>query len=274
MLTSGEPERLNSALLSLKPSDEIQRELTDALRALSLENIRFAVRSSAVEEDGAQHSFAGQFDTFLFVDPKEINATIASVWRSAFSERILEYRRQRGLSSVTSAAPAVLVQKMVTATVSGVAFSADPVSGRRSVAVISALPGLGTALVGGEAAADVFKVARSGAIVERAIVRKNISHRFDPAADEGVSAVTLNDIDGSRPALTDEQAVAVAALARRAAHSFGQPQDIEWAIEGEELFLLQSRAVTTLRDLGDPKARSTFGTTATSLRVTTALRRR
>ncbi len=113
------------------------------MRDLSVEGSRFAVRSSAVDEDGSQHSFAGQFDTFLFVDRNGISSKIAAVWRSGFSDRILEYRRQHGLSSATFAAPAVLVQKMVTATVSGVAFSADPVSGRRSIAVVSAVPGLG-----------------------------------------------------------------------------------------------------------------------------------
>lgn len=252
-LASEQPERLNSALLSLEPSEEIQREVGAALRDLSVEGSRLAVRSSAVDEDGSQHSFAGQFDTFLFVDPNGIGGKVAAVWRSGFSDRILEYRRQHGLSKAPFAAPAVLVQKMVNADVSGVAFSADPVSGRRSLAVVSAVPGLGTALVGGEAAADVFKVDRAGAIVERAIVRKNISHVFDPAADEGVSAVTLNHTDALKPALTDEQAIAVAALARRAAHAFGQPQDIEWAIEGNQLFLLQSRPITTLRDLADPE---------------------
>jgi phosphohistidine swiveling domain-containing protein len=251
-LTSEQPDRLNSALLSLKPSDEIQREVDGAVRDLSGEGSRFAVRSSAVDEDGSQHSFAGQFDSFLFVDPRGINGKIAAVWRSGFNGRILEYRRQHGLSNA-SLAPAVLVQRMVDATISGVAFSADPVSGRRSLAVVSAVPGLGTALVGGEAAADVFKVDRAGAIVDRAIVRKNISHRFDPAADEGVSAVTLNDAEAWKPALTDEQAVAVAALARRAAHAFGRPQDIEWAIEGDQLFLLQSRPITTLSALADPE---------------------
>jgi rifampicin phosphotransferase len=252
-LASGQPEGVNSALLSLKPSDEIQREVDDAVRDSSVEGSRFAVRSSAVDEDGSQHSFAGQFDTFLFVDPNRISGKVAAVWRSGFSDRILEYRRQHGLSGVTIAAPAVLVQKMVNADVSGVAFSADPVSGRRSLSVVSAVPGLGTALVGGEAAADVFKVDRAGAIAEREIVRKNIAHRFDPAADEGVSVVRLNDADALKPALTDEQAIAVAALARRAAHAFGQPQDIEWAIEGDQLFLLQSRPITTLRDLADPE---------------------
>jgi pyruvate,water dikinase len=252
-LTSEQHERLNSALLALKPSDEIQQDVSIALRDLSSESGRFAVRSSAVEEDGSQHSFAGQFDTFLFVADDGIGSKVAAVWRSGFNERILEYRRQHGVSNVPLAAPAVLVQKMVNATVSGVAFSADPVSGRRSLAVVSAVPGLGTALVGGEAAADVFKVDRAETIVERTIVRKNISHVFDPAADEGVSVVTLRDPAASKPALTNQQAIAVAALARRAAHAFGRPQDIEWAIEGDELFLLQSRPITTLVNLADPE---------------------
>src|SRR5271165_82294 len=183
-LASSQFEELKSALLSLRPSVEIEREVDDALKGLSVEGGRFAVRSSAVDEDGSQHSFAGQFDTFLFVDPSRISGKVAAVWRSGFSDRVLEYRRQHGLSNTAFAAPAVLVQKMVNATASGVAFSADPISGRRSLAVVSAVPGLGTALVGGEAAADVFKVDRAGAIVERAIVQKNISHTFDPAAEE------------------------------------------------------------------------------------------
>lgn len=252
-VSSDRVERVKAELLSLKPSDEILREVADALRDLCCDGSRFAVRSSAVDEDGSQHSFAGQFDTFLFVDPREISAKIAAVWRSGFGERILEYRRQHGLASSLFSAPAVLVQRMVNADVSGVAFSADPVSGRRSVAIVSAVPGLGTALVGGEAAADVFKVDRSGAIVDRAIVRKNISHLFDPAADEGVSEVVLSEAEGLKPALNDKQAVAIADLARRAAHAFGSPQDIEWAIEGDNLFLLQSRPITTLRDLPDPE---------------------
>jgi phosphohistidine swiveling domain-containing protein len=141
----------------------------------------------------------------------------------------------------------------VNAEVSGVAFSADPVSGRRSLAVVSAVPGLGTALVGGEAAADVFKVDRGGATVDRAIVRKNISHVFDPATYEGVSEFSLSEAEGLKPTLTDKKAAAIADLARRAAHAFGRPQDIEWAIEGENLFLLQSRPITTLGDLPDPE---------------------
>jgi phosphohistidine swiveling domain-containing protein len=253
-LASERPERANPALLSLKPSDETLREVAEALRDLCCSGSRFAVRSSAVDEDGSQFSFAGQFDTFLFVEPQGISGKISAVWRSGFNDRILEYRRQHGLAGSSSLiAPAVLVQKMVNAEVSGVAFSADPVSGRRSLAIVSAVPGMGTALVGGEAAADVFRVDRRGVIVDRTIVRKNISHVFDPARDEGVSAISLNDAKSLAPALSDAQAVAVAELARRAARAFGRPQDIEWAIEGDQLFLLQSRPITTIANLPDPE---------------------
>ncbi len=253
MFASGQLSGSNSNLLTLKPTEEIEREIHHALRELSADGSRFAVRSSALDEDGSQHSFAGQLDTFLFVAAHDVCGKVAAVWRSGFSDRILQYRRQRGLTSSPSSAPAVLIQKMVDADVSGVAFSADPVSGRQSLAVVSAVPGLGTALVGGEAAADVFKVDRAGKIVEREIVRKNISHVFDSATDEGVSAVTLSEAEGLKPSLTDEQAIAVARLARRAAQVFGRPQDIEWAIKGNELFLLQSRPITTVVDLADPE---------------------
>lgn len=247
------PEALRESLLSLKPSEEIQREIEAALRDLAPDGRHFAVRSSAVDEDGFEHSFAGQFDTFLFVEAKDILSKVAAVWRSGFSGRVLEYRRQRGLMESKLTVPAVLVQRMVNADVSGVAFSADPVSGRRSLSIVSAVPGMGTALVGGEAAADVFKVDRSGSIAERAVARKNMMHVFDPAAREGVSAMPLGHAESLQPALTDEQAVAVAKLARRAAGVFGRPQDIEWAIEDKQIFLLQSRPITTLSHLADPE---------------------
>jgi pyruvate,water dikinase len=119
-----------------------------------------AVRSSASDEDGAEHSFAGQLESHLFVSCERIAEKIAAVWRSGFSERIIAYRQQHGLPFVPRA-PAVLVQRMIHSDAAGVAFSADPVSGRRGVAVVSAVFGLGTALVSGEANADTWLVDRS-----------------------------------------------------------------------------------------------------------------
>jgi rifampicin phosphotransferase len=205
-------------------SGAVADEIVSALKTLCPRGALVAVRSSAVDEDGAQHSFAGQLESFLNVAPANVPATVARVWQSAFSERLRAYRREHGLPSEPNA-PAVLVQRMVNADVAGVAFSADPVSGRRSVAVVSAVRGLGEKLVSGEANADTFHVSRDGEIISRQC--------------------------SAAPLLTDLQVQNVAALARAAAKHFGRPQDIEWAIADGQLWLLQSRAITTLASLRD-----------------------
>src|SRR5262249_21339623 len=153
---------------------------------------------------------------------------------------------------LTPRPPAVLVQRMIEADSAGVAFGADPVSGRRGVAVVSAVFGLGTALVGGDADADTWHVDRDGRIIDRRIAQKKIAHTADPGSHEGVRSVPVPQAKASQPALTDEQVRAVAELARRAGKHFGRPQDIEWAYASGELFLLQSRPVTSLTDRPDP----------------------
>ena len=208
---------------------------------------RLAVRSSACDEDGVQHSFAGQLASFLNVAPEDAAARVRDVWRSAFDERALRYRRERGLPG-SPRPPAVILQRMVEARVAGVAFSADPVSGRRGVAVVSAVRGLGAALVSGEVDAHTWHVCRDGTILERHISK------------------TSRKIDG--PVLTDEQVQEVAALAATAERLFGCPQDIEWAI-GDRLDA-PSVAADYLAALG-PWIRTRLpssGTTATSSKVT------
>lgn len=213
---------------ALAPSPELTRQIAAALAQFATPGALFAVRSSAVDEDGGAHSFAGQLESYLNVPAAEVPARVADVWHSGFAPRVWEYRRTRGLTGPPTA-PAVLVQVMVAADCAGVAFSADPVSARRGVAVVSAVPGLGDALVSGAVDADTFELGRSG---------KNLLEQ--PAAGR------------SAPVLMPEQARAVAALARRAEAHFGVPQDIEWAIAGGELFLLQSRPITTLASRPDP----------------------
>ncbi|MFA6563145.1 MAG: PEP/pyruvate-binding domain-containing protein [Verrucomicrobiia bacterium] len=231
--------------------DAWRAELADALVRLCPGGERVAVRSSAGDEDSAQHSFAGQLDSFLFVAPADVAGKAAAVWRSGFSERILAYRRERGLTQPPRP-PAVLVQRMANADRAGVAFGADPVSGRRGVAVVAAVYGLGNALVAGDADADTWHVDRDGNILKREIVCKRTASRFDPARPEGVSNVVLPGADASQPALTDEQVRAVAELARQTGRWFGRPQDIEWAIEGGRLSLLQSRPITSIASVADP----------------------
>ena len=178
-----------------------------------------AVRSSAVDEDGSGHSFAGQLDSFLRIAPEDVPAKVAAVWASGFSERVHAYRAERGLGP--PAPPAVLVQLLVEADCAGVAFSADPVSGRHAVAVVSAVRGLGDALVSGEQDGDGWWVHRDGSIVQRRLA-------------------------GQVACLVDQAVQQVAALAHLCAARRGRPQDVEWALAGGKLWLLQSRPITAL----------------------------
>jgi phosphohistidine swiveling domain-containing protein len=208
------------------PQDALRREIAHALTGLG-EGL-YAVRSSAVDEDGADHSFAGQLESYLNVAPDDVPDRVADVWRSGFTERVRTYRTERGLPP-EPAAPAVLVQRMIAADSAGVAFSADPVSGRRAVALVSAVAGLGDKLVSGDVDAETWQVDRDGNILSRV------------AAEEGGNFI-----------LTEEFAGRIARLAHAAQAFFGVPQDIEWALSGEKLWLLQSRAITTLGALADP----------------------
>ena len=217
---------LDAALAGVRLDSAIQVELGRALAALCPNGERVAVRSSAVDEDGMARSFAGQLESYLDVSPDQVVARVAAVWRSAFGARVLAYRRASGLAGLPQA-PAVLVQRMVRADWSGVAFSADPVSGRRGVAVVSAVAGLGDQLVSGACDGTTWHVARDGAVIEE-------------RAPDGGEVLAVSAIR------------AVADLARACERHFGRPQDIEWAIAGGQVALLQSRPITTLAGRADP----------------------
>ncbi|MDQ7803490.1 PEP/pyruvate-binding domain-containing protein [Amycolatopsis sp. A133] len=176
----------------------------------------WAVRSSGVDEDLAGGSFAGQYESVL--DVRGLDAVLDAVkvcWDSAGSDRVASYRQGRGIDG--SGRMAVLVQRMVPAEAAGVAFSANPVSGDRAEAVVSAVRGLADRLVSGQATADEW------------VVRDQAQHR-----------------SGTERAITPEQACGVAELARRVERHFGAAQDIEWAIDGGEIMLLQARPITAL----------------------------
>jgi phosphohistidine swiveling domain-containing protein len=236
-------------------------ELARAVAALCPNGERLAVRSSASDEDGAQHSFAGQLESILDVAPDDVEPRVRDVWRSGFSDRILAYRREHGLPEMPRP-PAVIVQRMVHARAAGVAFSADPISGRRAIAVIGAVRGLGAALVSGEADADTWRVDRRGAIVERRIASDANGRGASTAsagatatiaaARENAAATASAASPQAQPVLADREVLAIAQLAREAERRLGQPQDIEWAFEGDRLLLLQARPITALASRVDP----------------------
>lgn len=249
-LAGGDAAARQRVIAHLQPAPQVVEEILRAVAAIAPDGGQLAVRSSAMDEDGGSSSFAGQLDSVLAVAPADVPAAVARVWRSAWSERGIAYRRSRGLGLPRP--PAVLIQRMVDADAAGVAFAVDPVEGRWDTAVVSAVWGLGTALVGGEADADTWHVDRAGAILTAAIAAKTVAHRAAPGTAEGVAPVTVTPEQAVRPVLDDAQVAAVAALARRCSHLRGRPQDIEWALAGDELWLLQSRPITTLGQVADP----------------------
>ncbi|WP_242059763.1 PEP/pyruvate-binding domain-containing protein [Oscillatoria sp. FACHB-1407] len=243
---------LDQALRNLRLSETAQAELMKALQTLCPNGERVAVRSSAVDEDGATHSFAGQLESFLGVPLDQVAARVADVWRSGFGDRLLAYRQENQLTSLPSP-PAVLIQRMVNADVAGVAFSANPVTGQRGVAVISAVYGLGTALVSGDVDADTFQVDRRGQVIHRYLARKTVAHRLiEQDGSVTVAPVPIADELVEEPTLTDEQVQVIARLVRDVEQRFERPQDIEWAIEQGELYLLQARPITNLVKIADP----------------------
>src|ERR687898_136672 len=202
---------------------EMSAQILEAAAGLGVE--RFAVRSSGTAEDLEGASFAGQYETLLDVRVDELPSAVGRVFDSASASRVAAYREARAGPPGETAAPsmAVLVQVMVEADASGVAFTANPVTGERGEVVITTARGLGERLVSGEAVGDEWVV-------------------------QGDEASCRRESEG---AITAEQAVKIAELARRVEAHFGSPQDVEWAISGDVLYLLQARPMTALPEAAE-----------------------
>ncbi|MEO0557154.1 MAG: PEP/pyruvate-binding domain-containing protein [Bacteroidota bacterium] len=224
---------------ALEVPDELA-DLVDAALAELGHSAFVAVRSSAPDEDGAAQAFAGQLESFLFVPPDQVAAKVVDVWRSAFAEHVFAYREAHQLQGPPKP-PAVVIQAMVDADVSGVAFGADPVTGDESVAVVAAVVGLASALVDGRADAETVRVDGDGEVVSREPGRQLVADR--PAPGGGVDEVAVEVVESI---LSSTDAKRIAELARDAGAKRGSPQDIEWAIADSTLWLLQSRPITTL----------------------------
>lgn len=205
----------------------------------------FAVRSSALDEDGKNHSFAGQYDSFLFVSKDNIADAIRKVWLSVFSDHVVLYRTKNNLPSFGPIA--VVVQRMIPAESAGVGFGINPMTGNRKQFFINAVFGLGEGLVSGELVADNYLVNDDS--IEKEIAEK--THQVVMDTNGGTKTIDLNEKKKSIPVLTDAQIKQVRDLIKKANRFFKHPQDIEFAFHNENLYLLQSRPITTLNKVPD-----------------------
>jgi pyruvate,water dikinase len=213
------------------------KEVAESVRSLATP---FAVRSSAVGEDGADASFAGQHITLLNVpSAAELTDAVREVWWSANSDSAITYRQRKG--QFVRPSVGVVVQALLDPEVAGVMFTQNPINGADE-RVIEASWGLGEAVVSGRVIPDHYRVARSGEVLERTTGMKKFAIRR--AADGGTVDEQVPVEDVERHCLSDAQLAELNVLAARCEQLYGEGRDIEWAIAGGHLYLLQCRPVT------------------------------
>ncbi len=218
---------------------------------ISLGSGPVAVRSSATAEDLPEMSFAGQQDTFLNVVGKQmLLEAIVNCWSSLWTARAISYRSRNSIPH-EDVALSVIVQLMVQSEASGVLFTANPLTGKRSETVIDATLGLGEALVGGLVEPDHYVVDTiSGEIIHKNIGGKALTIRG--VAKGGV--ITENADAAERQAIPDDVILQLTELGSRISALYPSPQDIEWAWSEDQLHLLQSRPITSLYPIPDVPA--------------------
>ena len=239
--------RIRDTVLSADIPAELVSEIRE--RYEKMRGLPVAVRSSATAEDLASASFAGQLETYLNVKgPGEVVEAVKKCYASLWSGRALSYGRQSGFTP-GDAVMAVLIQHMIPAQSAGVMFTVSPLSTDGSEFLIESTFGLGEALVSGRATPDKYVLGKNGDGSFR-ILAEEIGDKKTVArgGEGGVEYIELDDEQGSKPSITDEQALKLAKMGDRIQVVMETPQDIEWAIGGEdEIYILQSRPITTIR---------------------------
>lgn len=223
---------------------DLRRAILESYRSLG-NDVAVAVRSSATAEDTAGASFAGQQETLLNVVGEErLLRAISRCWSSLFTAQAMFYRAQKGFDNC-QVHMAVVVQRMIDSEKSGVLFTADPVLRSRYQMVIEAVWGLGEGIVSGSITPDHYQVDRETCdILYEFVPEKRIMVTKDEVG--GVRTVEVPGPRAAEPVLTPDELRQLVDLGNRVERHFGCPQDVEWGIEGGEIYLLQSRPITCL----------------------------
>lgn len=219
---------------------DVVEEITKAFDELGVE--RVAVRSSAVAEDSSQSSWAGQLESYLNVTRENLIENIRKCWNSIKSERVLSYAGGVGVDE-KDLLVAVVVQKMVESEASGVMFTKNPITGDESEIMIEAGFGLGELLVQGMITPDNFLVTKDSLeIKSRDIQTQETMLVFQDGQNK---AVPVPEGKKSQATLTETQVKKLAQLGKKIEDQNGSPQDIEWTLEDEKFYIVQSRPITT-----------------------------
>lgn len=235
-------QRIRENLNSISMPYEIKEALTKAWKTTG-EAKAYAVRSSATAEDLPTASFAGQQDTYLNVcGLEQFLKAVQNCWASLFTDRAISYRAKNKFEH-RSVFLSVVVQEMIFPEVSGIMFTADPITGHRKTISIDASFGLGEALVSGIVTADLYQV-RSGKIINKKISKKKLAIYSVP--EGGTITKDIPPDQQKVQALADQRIIELARLGQKIEAHYGSEQDIEWALSGGQFYILQSRPITSL----------------------------
>jgi len=237
---------MQEAVCALSPTADLAASLA------ALGDGPWAVRSSMVGEDSAEHSFAGQLDSFLFQSTADVPGAVARCWASAFSSHALIYRLKAGLEGLP--AVAVVVQHMLSGTVSGVAFTAHPVTGHRDHCLVSGAWGQGEGVVSGICDTDEYVWDHAGAELSARIADKDLQVVSDPTGAPGTVESEVPSARRKERCLPPDRLAELGGELVRLAGFFGVPMDIEWTVDGGTLFILQARPITSLPPAPDTGA--------------------
>jgi pyruvate,water dikinase len=234
-------------ILKTPMPEYLRKEVRKSYRALG-NNLVVAVRSSATAEDLPGASFAGQQDTFLNIKGAEdLLEAIQKCWASLYTPRAIYYRARQGFED-RSVNIAVVVQELINADKAGVLFTSHPVTGEPET-IVEASWGLGESIVSGKVSPDKYVFDRHSRKVEdKAIGTKKIAIVAD--ATKGTKTVELSREKQEGSVLSDGEVKDLTEYGEIAENHYGTPQDIEWAIMGGEIYILQSRPITTIKTPG------------------------
>ena len=228
-------------------SKVIAREIKKEFKKLDTKYV--AVRSSATAEDSSFASWAGELETYLNVTSKDLVESIKKCWSSLFTPRAIFYRFEKKLQN-QKVSVAVVVQKMIQSEVSGICFTAHPVTKDLNQMVIEAGYGLGEAIVGGMITPDTYIIDKLKVKSEKlkAILDKNIAEQEMMIVRDASGTIEKKiSIDiGNKQKLTDKQIIKLSKICFAIEKHYKKPQDIEWAFEKDKFYITQSRPITTL----------------------------
>ncbi|MBE8540223.1 pyruvate, water dikinase [Geoglobus acetivorans] len=241
--------KIRKLIEEAKIPENIEEEIKKAYRKLCEEEgeeVFVAVRSSATAEDLPEASFAGQQETYLNVRGEDdVVDRVRKCWSSLYTPRAIYYRVQQGFKH-EEVSIAVVVQKMVNSEKSGVMFTSHPVTGEK-LCIIEAAFGLGEAIVSGSVTPDTYIYDRNaGKLVDVSIGEKKIMITKDESGK--TVTVDLPPEKSNERVLSDEEIEELVKYAELIENHYGNPQDVEWGMEKGKVYILQSRAITTIKE--------------------------